>query len=149
MEKSIVSVHPETPLLEAHQILEDHRFDGVPVVDERNHLVGILTEYDLIAKGSSFHLPTFQKILTELDIFNKNRARFKDDIAPLERLTVRDVMNADPLTFSEDETLEQVIAAFRDHHRVNPVPVIREDRTVIGIVSRYDVLKLFDLVKHT
>ncbi len=147
MEKDVVVVHPETSIFDAHEILESHRFDGVPVVDAAHRLVGILTEYDLIVKGSSLHLPTFQKILNELDAFKKDRLQFSEDAATLQRLTVHDVMNADPLTFSEDITLEEVVAVFRDHHRVNPIPVITADKTVVGIVSRYDVLKLFAIIR--
>ena len=46
-------------------------------------------------------------------------------------------------------TLEEVVAAFRDHHRVNPIPVIDENRKVVGVVSRFDVLKpLQALARH-
>lgn len=147
MKKNVVSVYPETSLLEAHRVLQEHRFDGVPVVDGEKHLVGILTEYDLIAKGSSLHLPTFQKILAELDVLRRDRTTFQDEVAQLKKITVADVMNADPLTFLQDTTLSEAIAVFRDHHRVNPVPVITKDRIVIGVVSRYDVLKLLDMLK--
>ena len=148
MEKNILSVHPETPLLEAYQILEDHRFDGLPVVDGHNRLVGILTEYDLIANGPSPRLSTFQKIFTELDISNKNHPESQDGAASLDRLAVRDLMNPNPLTFTGDATIEEAVAVFREHHRVNPIPVIAPDRSVIGIISRYDVLKFFDRYQH-
>ncbi len=55
-------------------------------------------------------------------------------------LTVKDVMNGDPLTLPDDATYHEVVAAFRDHHRVNPIPAVNESRNVVGIVSRYDIL---------
>ena len=71
MEKNVISVHPETPLIDAAKVLAEHKFDGVPVVDANNTLVGILTEYDLVSQGSAIHLPTFQMILQNIRVFKK------------------------------------------------------------------------------
>lgn len=141
MEKSVVSVRPDTPLSEAAKTLADHKFDGVPVVDDANTLVGILTEYDLVSKGSAIHLPTFQKILENLSVFGKDKKEFRSNVEDVANMKVRDVMNADPLTLHHDATYEEAVVAFRDHHRVNPIPVIDKDKKVIGVVSRFDVLK--------
>lgn len=146
MVREVVSVRPDTPVVEAHEMIASHHFDGVPVVDDQNYLVGIVTEYDLVVKGSSLHLPTFQKILSELPVYRKDQSAFSKEVEELQNMRVRDVMNNDPLTLSEDASFEEVIAAFRDHHRVNPLPVIDKDHKVVGVVSRYDVLKLFSLV---
>ena len=147
MSRQVVAVKPETPVVEAHEVIAKHNFDGVPVVDGENRLVGILTEYDLLVKGSSLHLPTFQKILSELPVYRKDRSRFRNEVKELTALRVRDVMNSDPLTLAEDAAFEDVVAAFRDHHRVNPIPVIDHERKVVGVVSRFDVLKLFGELK--
>ena len=146
MTRDVVSVKPDTPLQEAAEVLARHGFDGMPVVDEENKLVGILTEYDLISKGSSIHLPTFQKVIENLGIYHKDKSRFNKDFAELSALQVKDVMNKDPLTLSDDATYEEAVAAFRDHHRVNPIPVVDRDRRVIGVVSRFDILKPLHLM---
>ena len=143
MTKEVISVNPETPLFEAAKVIAGHGFDGVPVVDEDDLLVGILTEYDLISRGSAVHLPTFQIILQNLPVFRKDRSSFAKEIQEIASLKVRDVMNSDPLTLPEDATYEDAVRAFRDHHRVNPIPVIDAERRVVGVVSRYDVLQPF------
>ena len=43
--------------------------------------------------------------------------------------------------------VEEAIKLFLDHHRVNPVPVVDDQKRVVGIVSRYDVLKIFGMIK--
>ncbi|MFY9462929.1 MAG: CBS domain-containing protein [Candidatus Sungiibacteriota bacterium] len=149
MERKVIAVHPEDSVFAAHEVIASHNFDGVPVVDAENRLAGILTEYDLIAKGSSLHLPTFQKILSELEVYKKDKSRLNQEIIELKELKVKDVMNSDPLTLPDTASFEDVVAAFRDHHRVNPIPIIDKDHKVIGVVSRYDVLKLFSLVGST
>lgn len=141
MTKEVISVHLDMPLLEAAKILSERNFDGVPVVDTDNKLVGILTEYDLISKESMIHLPTFQKILQNIKVFKKDQSEFQKEIQEISLLVVRDVMNTDPLTLGEQATFMEVLDAFRNHHRVNPIPVIDSDRRVVGVVSRFDILK--------
>ena len=141
MSKNVVSVNPEMPLFEAAKILADHNFDGVPVIDKDNKLVGILTEYDLISKGSAIHLPTFQKLLKEIGVFGKDKSHFKKEFQDVISLKVKDTMNADPLTLKDSVTYEEVVETFREHHRVNPIPVVDQSGRVVGVVSRFDVLK--------
>ncbi|TSC68537.1 MAG: hypothetical protein G01um101466_418 [Parcubacteria group bacterium Gr01-1014_66] len=146
MSRNVISVHPDTSVLEAHELIEKNRIDGVPVVDEENKIVGILTEYDLIVKGSSLHLTTFQSILSELKIHHKEK-QLQTDVKELKNLHVKDLMNDDPLTLPGNASFEEVVATFRDHHRVNPIPVIDIQKRVIGVVSRFDVLKLFTMLR--
>lgn len=140
MTREIFAVHPDTPLAEAAEVLARHNFDGVPVTDGEQNLVGILTEYDLVSKETSMHLPTFQMIIQQVPLAG-SEGGLPEEVRDLMRLKVADVMNRDPLTLSESATYEETVAAFRDHHRVNPIPVINDQRKVIGVVSRFDVLK--------
>jgi len=141
MTKEVVSVFVDTPLMESARILAEHSFDGVPVIDQDKKLVGILTEYDLISKGTSVHLPTLQIVLQDIKVYDKDKSAFKETFEEIASLQTHDVMNPDPLTLEEDATFEEAVIAFRDHHRVNPIPVINKKREVVGVVSRYDVVK--------
>ena len=144
MSKEVVSVHPDTPLLDVAKVLAEHNFDGVPVVDSDNKLVGIVTEYDLINKTSAVHLPTLQVVLRNLPQFKKEEAHFQEEIL---NLKVTDIMNKEPLTLNEDVPYDEVIKLFREHHRVNPIPVIDKDGKVKGVVSRFDVLRPFHVLQ--
>lgn len=146
MTTAVVSVRPDTPLADASKIIAEHHFDGVPVVHPDDTLAGILTEYDLVSKGSALHLPTVQRILGEFKVYKKDRDDFQDDVDVLKKLSVRDLMNDDPLTLLKTASLGEVVKAFRDHHRVNPIPVIDAERKVVGVVSRFDVMKLLGFV---
>lgn len=140
MTKDVISVFPETALFEAAKILYDNRFTGLPVVDN-GVLVGIITEYDLVSMESETptHIPTLQKIFQTIPV---EEGREKE-IENLFLLKVKDVMNPDPLVLSKDATLEETVTAFKEHHRVNPIPVLDSQRKVVGIVSRSDLVKFF------
>ncbi|TSC69234.1 MAG: CBS domain containing membrane protein [Parcubacteria group bacterium Gr01-1014_66] len=120
MTTEIISVKPDTPLLEAGRLIAQHRFNGLPVVDADHRLIGIVTEYSIIRKS----------------LLPGQRSEVRADM-PL----VRNVMNPEPLVLSPDASLEEVMAAFRDHHSVNPIPVVDKEGFLVGVVSRSDLLK--------
>lgn len=119
MTKEVISASPSTPLMEAGKIMARHKFNGLPIVDSENKLLGIVTEYDIISKS---FLPI-------------------DRRGDLNVITVREVMNHDPLVLEENASFDEVVTAFRDHHSVNPIPVVDKERHVKGVVSRLDILK--------
>jgi CBS-domain-containing membrane protein len=50
MTPNAISVSENAPVREVAQVLDKHRISGVPVCDEHGHMVGLISEYDLIAK---------------------------------------------------------------------------------------------------
>ncbi len=114
MNPQVMSVLPGTLVLIAIDILLSNNYNGIPVTDKSGVIVGILTKYDLIIK----------------------RGYIRDDTK------VEDVMNKDPLVLTDDKTIEDAVTMFSEHHRVDPIPVIDENKKVIGVISRYDMVKL-------
>lgn len=141
MTPNVVTVFPETPLIKAVNILLKHNFNGLPVVDKNNKLIGILTEYDLIIKGTSIHLPTFIRLFNELDLYKRDSGLIKDDLKKILELKVGDVMNKEPLYLKEDDSIFKVVDSFSQYHSVNPIPIINEQGVLTGVISRYDLLK--------
>jgi CBS domain-containing protein len=136
-----ITVKAEMPLIDAAKLMTDHKFNGLPVIDDEGLLVGIVTEYNLISNQSGIHLPTLQTVLAQLPVFSKDKSEFTEEVAAVTKLTVKDVMNGDPLTLPTTATYDEVVRAFQDHHGVNPIPVTDSTRKLVGVVSRYDVLK--------
>jgi CBS-domain-containing membrane protein len=50
MTRNVISVDEDAPVREVAQILDRHRISGLPVCDAAGHMVGLVSEYDLIAK---------------------------------------------------------------------------------------------------
>ena len=141
MTKDVISVHAEDLLQSAAKVIIEHDLDGVPVVDNDGMLTGILTQYDLVSKASALHLPTMQFLLENMAVYRKDKARFQNELGEITSLKVQDVMNTDPLCFTPDTSYADAVMAFKNHHRVNPVPVVDDQKRVIGVVSRCDILK--------
>lgn len=50
MTSPVISIEPESPVLEAVHIMLQRHISGLPVVDKEGHLVGIMTEGDLLRR---------------------------------------------------------------------------------------------------
>lgn len=144
MTKKAIFVSPETPVVDAARIISEHNFDGLPVIDKNDILVGIVTEYDLITKTSSINASFLQKILSEV----RNENPLITSGSGLSSMKVSEIMNPEPLTLREDATFEEVMKTFIAHHRVNPIPVVNESSKLVGIVSRFDILRPLNLLGY-
>ena len=143
MVRQIITVSPQTPIVEAIGILLQNGFNGLPVGDNKGFLVGIVTEFNFIVGSSSIHLPTLLKLFDQLDTYKKDQYLIKNDLKQILTLTVNDVMNKEPLTLPQTDPIEKLAEAFSQHHTVNPIPIVDEVKHLVGIVSRSDLLKLF------
>ncbi len=149
MTTGVLTVTPQTPLIEAIDILLKKGFNGLPVADKDGRLVGILTEYDLTIRGSSIYLPTFLKLLKEFKVYKKDKGLIREDFKKITAMKVGDIMNSDPLTLPPDTSIENLVKTFAEHHRVNPIPIVDNDKRMLGIISRSDLIKLFGIApKH-
>ncbi|MDO8495161.1 MAG: CBS domain-containing protein [bacterium] len=138
-----VTVKPEDSVVYVAKLLYEHNFSGIPVVNERGQSVGLVTEYDLIAKGDTLHLPTLINILGNIDTYKKDSSLVRDDLKRMMILKIKDVMNTEPLTIEEGAPIVQLAELFAHHHRVNPILVVDRINQLVGVVSRFDLVKFF------
>jgi CBS domain-containing protein len=138
-----IAVRPNTSLRQAATILADHGFAGLPVVDDQERVVGIVTEYDLIIKGSEVHLPTLIKVFESVDLYGRDSHALGADITSVLNTTVGEVMNKEPLTIAETAPLDDAARLFSEHHRVNPLIVVNDKNGLVGVLSRRDIIRLF------
>lgn len=143
MTREVIAITPNASLIEAVNTLFKYNFNGLPVVNESGILVGIITEYDLVTKGSYIYLPTFLKFINEIQLYKKDKGLISDDLKRILNTKVKDVMNPEPLTIPEDMKLEEAARIFGEHHKVNPIPVLNNDGKMTGIISRSDLIKFF------
>lgn len=143
MTRDVITVNPDTALLAAASILARHNLTGLPVVDEAGRVVGILTEYDLITKGSAIHLPTFLKLMREFDVYRRDQTLIREELKGILALTVRDAMNPEPLVLAPETSIAEACRTFGEHHRVNPIPIVDGSRKLVGILSRFDIIRLY------
>ncbi|HYF05330.1 MAG TPA: CBS domain-containing protein [Patescibacteria group bacterium] len=142
MTSKVVTVNPDTPISEVADILHKFHFTGVPVVDDNGVLLGVIMERDFITADSKIYLPTYIKMLKDIDVVNGDKRFMNEDANAIMKLKAKDVMNTYIVTVSEDATIEEAAELFATK-RVNPIPVIDGSHHVVGVISRSDLIELF------
>ncbi len=141
MTTKIISVTLETPIHEVAEILEKFHFTGVPVADGKK-VAGLIAERDFITSDSNLYLPTYIKLLTDLDFVSGDKKRLPPQAQKIINAKARDIMNKKVITVSPDASLEELAQLFATK-RVNPIPVTDKQGNMVGIISRSDLIKLF------
>jgi len=130
-----VTVPPETPLAAVAALMAERAISGLPVVDAEGHLLGVVTDGDLMRRlaAKEDEAPSFLAAL--LDATADQAMRY----ARTHGRRVRDVMTRDLATVGEDATVEEV-AQLLESRRIRRVPVLRDGK-LVGVVSRADLLR--------
>ena len=113
MSSPVISVRPDAAIDEVLRLLLQHRVSGLPVLDEEQRLVGMVTELDLLRLlYNRMHLATSQ---------------------------ITDFQTNTVVTVGEDDTVIDIAEIFLSQP-IRRVPVMRGDK-VVGIISRRDVIR--------
>ena len=128
----IVRISPDNSVRQAAKMMLDNQVSGIPVVDDDGHLLGIISEGDLIRRTELGSDAT----LAEKAMPAKDRAS-----AYVKRSSWRvgDAMTNDPVTIDEDASLTRV-ARLMQERGIKRIPVTRAGE-LVGIVSRADLLQ--------
>ena len=139
MSRDPIVVRPETPLNEAIRLLAERRISGLPVVDDANQLVGIISETDLMWQETGVTPPPYIMLLDTV-IYLKNPAQYERDLHKALGQTVGEVMSRDPITISPDKLLKEAAQLMHDRE-VRRLPVVDAQGQVIGILTRGDIVR--------
>lgn len=135
MTSNVIAVSPDTPVERIAALLLENRISAVPVIDHDRHVLGIVSEGDLMHRPESgterrrsWWLEAFTDSETLAHDYTKTHGRRADD------LMTRHVVSVTEDTGAAD------IAHLLDSHRIKRVPVVRNGK-LVGIVSRADLLR--------
>ena len=120
-------------------ILITEKIGGVPVVDEHNKIVGIISETDIIKKEKYVNPPEYITFLQGL-ICISDFKKIEHDIKNIAATKVKDLMSKDVIKVYEDDTFDD-IANIMIKKSVNRIPVVDENDKIKGIICRYDIIK--------
>jgi CBS domain-containing protein len=134
MRSWFATVKPGTPLLEAARLLLETNQRGLPVLDDNEMLVGIVSEGDFLHRDELGVMPPAGNWLEQiLGIEEATPARER-----MRALRVGEIMTLNPVCVAEDASVDDVIADM-DLRYVAQIPVVSAGK-VIGLISRFELI---------
>jgi CBS-domain-containing membrane protein len=132
MTRDVITVHPETPLAEVVDRLLGQDFRAVPVVNAERHVVGIITNGDLVERGG---LPARLELMHAMTPDARHSLLGRATAA-----TAAAVMTSDPVAIAPDAPIASA-AETMVSRKLKRMPVIDAERRLVGIISRVDLLR--------
>jgi CBS domain-containing protein len=135
MVRDVITIGPDDDVAQAAKRLVDYDVSALPVVDGDRHVVGILSEADLLRRaeiGAEKQRPWWLEAVTPASVLAM-------DYAKSHGRKVSEVMSEDVIAAAEDATLAE-IATLLEKHRIKRVPIVRDGK-LVGVVSRANLIQ--------
>jgi CBS domain-containing protein len=139
MDTRWAAVQPEDTIETVVRKLREHDLPGIPVVNEGDRCVGIITDADLVMAGEEedLHLPHYIELFGGI-VFLESTKKFEERLRKAIGSTARDLMTEDPVTIGPDASVAEAARTIA-RHKHNRLPVVEHGR-LVGVVTRVDVL---------
>jgi CBS domain-containing protein len=138
MTREVITVHPETEIVEAAKLLLEHHFNGLPVVDREGRLKGMICQDDLISQQRKIPLPSYFILLDSL-IPLTSKKHIEKAVQKIAAITVGEAMTSDTITVGPEADLED-IATLMVKHTIHTLPVLDQGK-LVGIIGKEDILR--------
>jgi CBS domain-containing protein len=135
MTRGVVSTGPDATIEKAIRLMLQHGISGLPVVDTAGHLIGIVSEGDLLRRAET----GTERHRTRWLTFLLGPARLAKEYVRTHGRKVTEVMTCDVVAVTEDAPLNEIVRLM-ERNRIKRLPVTRDGR-VVGIVSRANLLR--------
>jgi len=150
MERGVITVTPETRLLDVHRLFVEEEIHGAPVVGEDTLVRGVISTLDLLRAvrdefepGAGATSATYFR--EELPYSGPDWLRIPEDFQDrMQDLTAGDAMSRDIVAVAPDATVDDIARTMLEHH-VHRV-LVCEDRVLLGVVSAFDLLRVLERV---
>jgi len=135
MTVNVVSATPAASLEEVAHLMGKEGISGLPVVDEGEKVVGVISEKDFLRTMGEGSATNFMTVVANC-LRNKGCL-----VMPIRAQKARDIMSAPAITVDENASVLEINALFHEKE-INRVPVVDSAAVLKGIVTRGDLLRM-------
>lgn len=144
MVKEAVVLSPEETVADAVKKFAKHRIGGCPVVDDERHVLGIMTETNILESLKTHYKELKMRVPPEtiIGISFVEIAKKREAVEAFERIAntpVKDAMTREVVTAMPGDELEDAIQKMV-RNDVNRIPIV-DKGVLVGIVTRGDILR--------
>ena len=139
MTSEVIVANQNDSIASVAKLLIKEKIGGLPVVNEENKVVGIISETDILKKEKYIEAPRVVNFLQGL-IFLDDVKNIEEDMKKIAAYKVEDLMSKDIIKVHEDDKFDD-IANIMIKKSINRVPVVDSNNTLKGIICRYDIIR--------
>ena len=125
MTRNVITVDQEAGILDAQKLMAENKIRHLPIVNDSQQLVGIVTDRDI---RSALPYGFYDGPQNERE--------------KIDTLKVKDIMTGDPISISPTYTIQDALLLIQNS-KVGALPVVDDDRCLKGIISVRDLLRAF------
>ena len=134
MTKKVVYVYKQTSSREIAKVMAKNNVSGIPVIDDGEQVVGIISENDFLSRMGKKEIKSFMNIIA-LCLEDKGCLAM-----PISNQNAEDIMTSPVITANEETPVSDIVNLFAQKN-INRVPILSQDKKLVGIVSREDALQ--------
>lgn len=138
MTKDVVTVRKDQPISDLSKLFIENHFNGVPVLDDAEKVIGVVTQGDLIEQNKNLHIPTVIALFDAV-LFLESEKKFEADVKKLTGSKIEDIYHKNPITVSLDTELNEITTLMAEKD-VHTLPVLDGDK-LVGIIGKRDVIR--------
>ncbi|ORJ63042.1 CBS domain-containing protein [Geothermobacter hydrogeniphilus] len=143
MTREVHTVTPDTSVDELGKKFVELDKNALPVIDEQKKLFGIVTQTDLVEQDRPLHIPTVISIFDWV-FYLESEKEFRQEVAKVTARRVDAICRRDPPTCRPETTVAELAQLMVDK-KVHLVPVVDDNRHVLGVVGRLDIIRSMNL----
>lgn len=132
MTKDVITIKNDADVNDVIRLLSDNNISGLPVIGNENHVIGIVTEADILSMAGMKRGHTLKDILRHI----------LGEPLPLRKTGSKagDVMTSPAITTKAGVSIKEA-AKIMDERRIKRLPVVDSKNKLIGIISRADIVR--------
>jgi CBS domain-containing protein len=134
MTREVISIDPDSTVLQAARLMLQHHISGLPVIDKEGNLVGVLSEGDFLRRRET----KTEKRRSRWLEFLMGPGRIAAEYSHSHGSKVSEVMTKEVQTVDEATALEDIVDLM-ERHRIKRVPVLCGGQ-VVGIITRSNLM---------
>ncbi|MCP4625207.1 MAG: CBS domain-containing protein [bacterium] len=134
MTEKVISATPDTSLKETAALMASHGISGIPVLDEGQLVVGVISEKDIL-----FHMGD-KKTRSPMEVISQCLSSKGCVAVSMRTGFAKDIMTSPTLTVFEDTSVFEIASIFAEKN-INRVPVVDKKGRLVGIVARADIFR--------
>jgi CBS domain-containing membrane protein len=125
MTKKVITAKKESSLHEVSDLLSENRISGLPVLDEENHVIGVVSEADILSMAGMEKEHTFKDILRHLLGEPLPKRKHGDRVG--------EIMSSPAITTSAEADIKEA-AEILESRKIKRLPVVDGENRLLGII---------------